>query len=71
MDESDAANRAKDLRELAASLLRDAARCTDPVLRDGLLSEGLDRLNEARLLLDQAEAEAGSHDAIRPTARMH
>jgi hypothetical protein len=71
MDDSDAANKAKSLRDLAASLLQDAARCTESARRDALLNEALVRLNEARVLLDQADAEAASRGAIHSTARTH
>lgn len=44
-------------------------RCADPVRRDALLSEALVRLNEARLLLDQLEAER--RGANRPIGKLH
>lgn len=69
MDGSDAARQAQGLRDWASSLLQDAMRCADPVRRDALLSEALVRLNEARLLLDQLDAER--RGANRPTGRMH
>jgi len=69
MGGGDAARQAQILRERAASLLQDATRCTDPARRDALLSEALTRLDEARRLLDQLEAERPG--ANRSTARMH
>ncbi len=67
MSSSDSASQAKDLRDRAASLLQDAARCSDPVQRDALLGEALAQLNKARRLLDRPE----SHGANRPTTRAH
>jgi len=69
MDGNDPASQAQGLRDRAASLLQDAARCTDPVRRDALLSEALVRLGEARRLLDQVEA--ARRGAIRSRSRMH
>jgi len=57
MGGGDTASQAQRLRDRAASLLQDATRCTDPARRDALLSEALMRLDEARRLLDQLEAE--------------
>ncbi len=71
MGDSGATTKAKLLRNRAASLLRDAARCTDATQRDALLNEALARLNEARLLLNQVDDAASSHGAIQPTARIH
>lgn len=71
MGDSDAADWAKGLRARAAFLLQDAARCTDPVQRDAMLSEALVYLSEARRLLDQVETEADRRRVSWPTARMH
>ena len=50
-----AQDQAKALRDHATSLLQQAARCGDPVRRDGLLHAAVARLNAARRLLDQLD----------------
>ena len=46
---------AKALRDHATSLLQEAAQCSDLVRRDDLLRAAVNRLNEARRLLDQLD----------------
>jgi len=60
MGDSDVASQAEALRNRAAGLLQDAARCSDPVRRDALLRGALARLGEARLLLDGADGLGAS-----------
>ena len=59
MSDGDGANQAQDLREHAAFLLREAARCGDPGQRDSLLREAMARLGEARRLLDRLDDALG------------
>ena len=50
MSGSDAATRAQELRDGAASLLREASLCPDPARRDALTRTALAQIDEARLL---------------------
>ncbi len=68
---SDSARQAKDLRDHATSLLQEAARCSDPARRDGLLREAVARLDEARLLLYRLDNEAEGLGSSRSTRKMH
>ena len=47
----------QQLRSEAAARLNDAAECSDPALRDDLVSEALALLAEARALRDQVERD--------------
>lgn len=70
MSDGDSARRAKDLRDHATTLLREAVQCDDLARRDGLLREAVARLDEARRLLnrlDNQDEDLGSN----LTRRMH
>ncbi len=69
MSDGDSAHRAQDLRDHAASLLREAAECGDPARCDGLLREAMAQLDEARRLLDQLDDAIGRLGPS-PTRRM-
>ena len=71
MGDNNMHSQAKELRDLATSLLQDAVSCIDPARRDALLNEALLRLNEAQLLLNEIEAAADSRGASYAAARMH
>lgn len=51
-------DRTQRLRDEAAARLNDAAQCSDPALRDELVSEALALLAQARRLRDQADCDA-------------
>jgi len=66
MSGSDAATRAQELRDGAASLLREASLCPDPARRDAMTRMALAQIDEARLLMGHAEDVL----ALRPK-RLH
>ena len=66
MTDGDAATQAQALRDNAAALLQEAAESTDLALRDTLTRKALTQIEEARRLLDAAEAPLS-----RPAMRLH
>ena len=71
MSDGDSAGRAERLRDHATFLLQEAARCGDPVRRDGLLREAVARPNEARLLLDGFDAASERLASNHPIEEAH
>ena len=70
MSNGDSTRQAQDLRDQATSLLHEAAQCSDPARRDGLLREAITRLEKARLLLHGLDEEAEGL-GLGPTRRTH
>lgn len=66
-----AQDRAKTLRGHATSLLQEAAQCGDPVRRDDLLRAAVNRLNEARRLVDQLDDTSERLGSSRSTKEVH
>lgn len=56
-DPETATTQVQRLRSDAAARLNDAAQCSDPAQRDGLVSEALALLAQARVLRNQAECD--------------